>query len=303
MTTPFSSPRSGGGGVGGRAGSALSARRLIQAQKRMIEEMERRRRFLELRLAELEPQPDDAANAQALDLDQLKTEAAMFEAQLAIYAEEVAQLYRVASEQAREVATRTADATRALLALLEQLDPNTYRHSQRVARYADAIARRLDTTSEDREVIVLGALLHDIGFIGRPHLPRTRSAATLTATLYQQHPLIGARILRDVSVLERAIPIVLYHHERLDGLGFPRGLSGTQIPLHARIVAVANAYDGMITRRPFSPQLQEGMVLFDLRRNAGTRYDRRVVEALIQARYERSWKPPEARESQPEAQQ
>lgn len=301
MTSAFSSPRFGSGETGRRVGSAVSARRLIQAQKRMIEEMERRRRFLELRLAELEPQSDDAAKATATDLAQLKAEVEMLEAQLAIYAEEVAQLYRVASEQAREVATRTADATRALLALLERLDPSTYRHSRRVARYADAIARCLDLSAEDRQTVVLGALLHDIGFLGQPQPPRTGGATTRAVMLYRQHPLIGARILRDVSVLERVIPIVLYHHERLDGLGFPRGLSGAQIPLHARIVAVANAYDGMLTHRPFSPQRQESTALLELRRHAGTRYDRRVVEALIQAHYERSWKPAEAQGPPPRA--
>lgn len=262
----------------------------------MIEEMERRRRALELRLAELAPGEEDGA--EGLSIEDLQAEAKLFEAQLAIYADELGQLYRTASEQAHEVVTRTTDATRAVLALLERLDPDTYRHSQRVARYADAIARRLDLSPDDRQVVILGALLHDIGFIGRPQVQRASSGTTLAVTLYRQHPLIGARILRDVTVLERAIPVVLYHHERLDGLGFPRGLSGAEIPLHARIVAVANAYDGVVTRRPFSPHGQEGTALLELRRNAGSRYDRRVVDALIQARYDRSWKSVQTRELQ-----
>lgn len=292
-TSPFGTSGFKGGPRGARTSSGLSPRRLIESQKRTIEEMERRRRILEMQLEDLGPQP--GGQTATLDIGELIAQAEFLAAQLTIYAEEVNQLYRVASEQAQEVGTRTAEATRAALALLERLDPDTERHSRRVARYAEVIARRMDLTPEDRQVALLGGLLHDIGFVGRPQAPRQAPDDALALALYRQHPIIGARIVRDVAVLEPALPVVLCHHERPDGLGFPRGMSGQQIPLHARIVAVANAYDGMITRRPFSPHIQEGVALLDLRRNAGTRYDRRAVEALVQARYERSWRSRDAR--------
>lgn len=134
-----------------------------------------------------------------------------------------------------------------LIKVVEAREPFAHRHSSRVSQYSVAIAKEMKLTTEEIEVIRLGALLHDIGKIGVPDtiLVKKEPLSDREQRLFDRHSEMGADILRDITPLEKEIPIILYHHERYDGKGFPHGLKGREIPLGARIVAVADAFDGM----------------------------------------------------------
>ncbi len=131
----------------------------------------------------------------------------------------------------------------------------------------------------------LGALLHDIGKIGVPDDVLRKPGALTDAEFdaIKQHPVLGARILRSVPFLARHIPIVELHHERPDGRGYPNGLRGDDIPLAARIVHVADAYDAMTSARAYRGARPSGDALRELWRCAGTEFHAEIVGALANA--------------------
>jgi putative nucleotidyltransferase with HDIG domain len=176
-------------------------------------------------------------------------------------------------------------AIRALATALDARDPYTAGHSDRVSVLSVAIGRTLALSADDLEVVRLGALLHDIGKIGVPD-DVLRKPSGLTAAEFaaiKQHPVLGARILRSVPFLARHIPIVELHHERPDGLGYPNGLRGDDIPLAARIVHVADAYDAMTSARAYRGARPSGEALRELWRCAGTEFHADIVGALATA--------------------
>lgn len=200
-----------------------------------------------------------------------------------------APLRRSRSEAARGKATDTAltDPTlSAMASALEARDPYTGNHSERVSEYATVIARRMDLTAEQVAQVRAAAVLHDIGKIGIPdsllHKP-----GPLTALEYgrvMEHPMIGEQILR--HLLNEDHPIVQAvrsHHEWVDGSGQPDGLAGEEIPLTARILAVADAFDAMTSARPYRSPLPLDVALAELEKNAGSQFDARCVEALCES--------------------
>ncbi len=174
---------------------------------------------------------------------------------------------------------------RALALALDARDPYTAGHSERVSALSLAIGRCLWLDDTQLEVLRLGALLHDIGKIGiSDHV--LMKPAPLTAEEYEiikQHPVVGARILRSVPFLEPHIPIVELHHERPDGKGYPHGLRGTEIPLVASIVHVADAFDAITSARAYRPARGAAEGLRELWRCAGAQFDAEVVHALAKA--------------------
>jgi putative nucleotidyltransferase with HDIG domain len=147
------------------------------------------------------------------------------------------------------------------------------------------IGRTLNLPADDLEVLRLGALLHDIGKIGVPD-EVLRKPSALTAAEYdaiKQHPVLGARILRPIPFLSRHIPIVELHHERPDGRGYPHGLHGEDIPLPARIVHVADAYDAMTSARAYRKALPASEAFRELWRCSGTQFHAEIVGALTTA--------------------
>ena len=188
---------------------------------------------------------------------------------------------------AAEAETRAAylGTIRALAAALDARDPYTAGHSERVSRTAVVIARQLLLPEADVAIIRLGALLHDIGKIGLAD-DILQKADPLTADEYERikrHPALGARILRQVSFLEPHLPIVELHHERPDGHGYPFGLRGAEVPMAARIVHVADAYDAMTSARAYRPARPLAAAMAELHLYAGTQFDADCVRALHEA--------------------
>jgi HD-GYP domain-containing protein (c-di-GMP phosphodiesterase class II) len=176
--------------------------------------------------------------------------------------------------------------TRSLTAALDAKDPYTFGHSERVARIAVELAGELGLSDEERSDVYLAGLLHDVGKIGIRDAVLTKPGP-LTAEEFEhikQHPVIGYKILADLRPLRNLLPGVLYHHERVDGQGYPEGLRGEAIPLLARVLAVADSYDAMSTQRPYRGARTPPQVEQVLREGAATQWDAAVIEAFWRCR-------------------
>jgi len=176
-------------------------------------------------------------------------------------------------------------AIRALATALDARDPYTAGHSDRVSVLSVAIGRELHLSDEQIEILRLGALLHDIGKIGVPDaiLMKAGPLTDEERARIQLHPGLGARILKSVPFLAPHIPIVELHHERPDGRGYPHGLRGDDIPMAARIVHVADAYDAITSARAYRVARPSGDAMQELWRCAGTEYHADIVGALATA--------------------
>jgi putative nucleotidyltransferase with HDIG domain len=160
---------------------------------------------------------------------------------------------------------------------LDLRDVGTANHSRTVGRYAQRIARELGLPAARAERIRLAGLLHDIGKIGIPDsiLQKPEPLTQVEWDDMKRHPRIGARIVAQ-NHLQDIGDWILAHHERPDGTGYPHGLREPDIPLEAKILAVADAYEAMTARRPYRPSLGPRRARDELRRGAGRQFDRRV---------------------------
>jgi putative nucleotidyltransferase with HDIG domain len=171
----------------------------------------------------------------------------------------------------------------AIVAMLDARDSYTAGHSHRVSAYSELLAKELGLPQQEIDDIRVGALLHDIGKIGVPDdiLRKHERLSTEEFALMKQHPSIGKNILERVGHFEKYLDAVELHHENLDGSGYPRGLSGSQIPIAARIVKVADVYDALSTTRPYRKRLAREEVHRILEEGAGTQFDRRLIEIFL----------------------
>ena len=176
--------------------------------------------------------------------------------------------------------------TRALTSALDAKDAYTFGHSERVARIAVELGQEMRLTEDELSDIYLAGLLHDIGKIGVPDAILAKSGPLTEDefNVIKQHVVIGHRILADLKPLNNLLPGVLYHHERYDGKGYPEGLAGTEIPSLARILAVADAYDAMSTKRAYRTARPVKEIEDTLQQGAGTQWDAAVVEAFFRCR-------------------
>ena len=189
-----------------------------------------------------------------------------------------ANLEQLADSPDRAARYRAAES---LAQAVDARDAYAGRHSQRVGEYAARIARRLGADEPTIELIRLGGSLHDLGKLAIPEelLRKPTALSDGERLVLERHPQIGYRMLESLGV-EVVAECVLHHHERWDGTGYPNKLAGEQIPLAARIVFVADAYDAMTAARGHGPPRTEEEALAELERCAGTQFDPRVVEAF-----------------------
>jgi putative nucleotidyltransferase with HDIG domain len=169
-----------------------------------------------------------------------------------------------------------------LIATLDARDRYTAGHSAAVAMYAADIAQRMDLTPEHRELAYLCGLVHDIGKIGLPAgLLEKPGALTLDERReMQRHAEIGERILANVDTYGEIASVVRHHHERVDGQGYPDGLSGDEIPILSRIIAVADAYNAMTSDRPYRDAMPSRVARLRLAQAVETQFDTSVVAAF-----------------------
>lgn len=176
------------------------------------------------------------------------------------------------------------DVVTSLAAAIDAKDTYTKGHSSSVSRYAEALARAINLPAQEVERIKLGALLHDIGKIGIPeHILRKPTVLSDEEwEIMKQHPSIGAdKVLKPNKALHDLIPIVKYHHEHLDGSGYPFGLKGEEIPQSARIVAIADAFHALISDRPYRKGLTVNKACEILKMGAGIQWDKDLVRQFI----------------------
>jgi putative nucleotidyltransferase with HDIG domain len=187
-------------------------------------------------------------------------------------------------QEAEESRHLFMEAVRALASAIDEKDFYTRGHSERVTRFSVEIARIMNLPEEEIEKVRIGALIHDIGKLAIDD-QILKKPAMLTEVEYEimkTHTTRGYEMLKHIPQLKDIIPGLQSHHEQLDGNGYPQGLKGNEIPMIARIIMVADCFDAMTTARPYQEPAPIDYVLNVILSSAGTKYDQRVVEALIQ---------------------
>ncbi len=165
---------------------------------------------------------------------------------------------------------------------IEARDSYTHAHMKRLSDYAKALATELGWDDNQVEALEFGAILHDIGKIYIPETVLCKDGK-LTEDEWvemRKHPEVGARMIRDIPYLASALPMVLYHHERWDGDGYPEGLEGESIPASARLLAVADAFDAMTSDRPYRGALSPETAYHEIINGSGKQFDPTMVDAL-----------------------
>jgi len=167
---------------------------------------------------------------------------------------------------------------------LELRDHETEGHSQRVTTLALKLAKKMGVPKEEFKSIRWGALLHDIGKMGIPDLILLKPGPLTPEEfeLIKEHPLIAEKLLSNIPYLASAMPIPQYHHEKWDGSGYPDGLKGEEIPLTARLFAIIDVWDALISKRPYKPAWPQEEAIAYLRKSAGNHFDPAVVNAFLE---------------------
>lgn len=167
--------------------------------------------------------------------------------------------------------------------VVDKRDPYTASHSFRVANYALKIGQELGLQYEQVERLVMAGRVHDLGKVGISDyiLQKDKKLTELEYKEMKTHPEIGYQILSPLEMYKDVLNIVLYHHERADGKGYPRSLYGKNIPLSAKIISVADSYDAMTTDRPYRKAMKEEEAIKELLNNKGTQFDADVVDAFV----------------------
>ncbi|HEY5997932.1 MAG TPA: HD domain-containing phosphohydrolase [bacterium] len=203
--------------------------------------------------------------------------------------EMLAHLERLVEEKTRSLQRTYTGMLAAMAQAVEKKDHGTYGHSRRVSYCARLVVAALGLGADEREVIRVAALLHDIGKIGIADsvLGKAGPLDEGELRMMRSHPRHGVEILGPLRAqfphFEEVLPAILHHHERFDGGGYPGGLAGERIPLSARVIALADTYDAILSARPYRAAADHERACSELRRCAGTQFDPRVVEAFLAA--------------------
>lgn len=172
---------------------------------------------------------------------------------------------------------------RSLVTLLDTRIPQEYSHSPYFSRLVTAIGQQMQLDNKQIESLKYASLLHDAGKAGIPSeiLTKTTKLTLKEYRIIRHHPLQGAQILRHLQILKPAIPIIMHHHEKFNGTGYPSRLKKRQIPQGARIMAVADAFEAMVYGRPYRERKDINSAVKEIRKKSGTQFDPKVVEAFL----------------------
>jgi putative nucleotidyltransferase with HDIG domain len=189
---------------------------------------------------------------------------------------------QLALTRSMQLVAQTIAAVETMADVVDRRDPYTFRHSQSVADHSVRIAQTMGLPDREVELIRIAARVHDLGKIAIPDeiLHKQGRLTEAEFELMKKHPETGAEILAKFPEYRRGRELVLAHHERIDGLGYPRGLVGAAIALGARVIAVADSWDAMTSDRPYRKALDAQVALGELLRGRGTQWDPAVVEAF-----------------------
>ncbi|MCX8058260.1 MAG: HD domain-containing protein [Spirochaetes bacterium] len=173
--------------------------------------------------------------------------------------------------------------TLALASAIEAKDPYTKGHSQRVTNFSLLIGKLLKLSREDLKIIRLASILHDVGKIGIPEniILKKGPLNDQEFNIMKRHPIIGYNIVKEIEYLKKGLPFILSHHEKIDGSGYPMGLKGDKLPLFAKIGAVADSFDAMVSDRPYRKGLSFEDAAKELKENIGKKFDKLIVETFI----------------------
>lgn len=172
----------------------------------------------------------------------------------------------------------------AITEALDAKDSYTYGRSQRVTENSLKVARHLDFSDYELTKLEIAGLLHDIGMIGVPEhiLQKPDDLTKEEFEVIKNHVSYGVKIISNIKQLEPIVNIISNHHERFDGKGYPNGTIGEEIPISAKIIAVADAYDGMVSKRAYRNELPQDVALEQIQKGAGTQFDPAIVDAFLE---------------------
>jgi putative nucleotidyltransferase with HDIG domain len=188
-------------------------------------------------------------------------------------------------KHAQKISKDNFELILALSNALDSRDSSTYHHSYNVAKYAVEIAKKMKLPDAMIDVVYKGGLLHDIGKIGVPEniLNKAGRLTNDEYTAIKEHPVIGHDMIKHVADFggNGILDIVLYHHERYDGKGYPKGLKQHEIPLTARIMALADSFDAMTSKRVYRDEIGLENALLEIRRNKGKQFDPEITDVFL----------------------
>jgi HD-GYP domain-containing protein (c-di-GMP phosphodiesterase class II) len=210
--------------------------------------------------------------------------------QLAVFARELGDLYRLERSRSAELEIVLANLQQTYIATMKSLaqvieakDRTTRGHLERTQAYGLALTKRIDGDLVQSPTLGYGFFLHDVGKVGIPEhiLCKTGPLSVSEWNVMRTHPVIGAQIVAPMAFLTATVELIRHHHERFDGSGYPDGLRGDDIPLSARIFAVADSFDAMTSDRPYRGSMGIERALGEIRAGSGTQFDPEVVGVFV----------------------
>lgn len=197
--------------------------------------------------------------------------------------QEVEKKTQEVTEQHEKLERISMQIVKTLSGAIDAKDTYTNGHSTRVAEYSREIARRAGFSKAVQDDIYMMGLLHDVGKIGIPDaiINKPTKLTDDEYAIIKQHPLMGAEILENITEFPKLVTGARWHHERYDGKGYPDGISGEDIPMEARIIAIADAYDAMSSRRSYRDVLPQTQVHAEVEKGKGTQFDPEFAEIML----------------------
>jgi HD-GYP domain-containing protein (c-di-GMP phosphodiesterase class II) len=184
-----------------------------------------------------------------------------------------------------ELDSQRVASIKTLIAVINAKDKYTYGHVERVVFYCTLIAEKVGLTDKQKRDLVYSAYLHDIGKINIPEgmLMKTDKLTPEEWEVLKSHPRMAVEIVENIDSLKDMVPVILHHHERFDGTGYPDGLKGEEIEYLARVLAVADSFDAMTSVRPYQQKKTYDQAIEELIRCSGTQFDPDIVKVFIRA--------------------